>query len=127
MPEELNRRIIDHTSDVNIAYSEQSRRNLLREGIHPKNIYVVGSPIIEVYNDLGIKFEKSNILKQLGLNKNEFFTASIHREEKLDNQSIFLDFKNFLIKLVKRYKTKIIISLELNKGANIKERFSIYT
>ena len=58
VPEELNRRIIDHTSDVNIAYSEQSRRNLLREGIHPKNIYVVGSPIIEVYNDLGFKFEK---------------------------------------------------------------------
>ena len=58
MPEELNRKLIDHTSDVNLAYTEHSRRNLIKEGIHTKNIFVVGSPIKEVYDNLEKKIKK---------------------------------------------------------------------
>ncbi len=110
VPEELNRRIIDHTSDVNIAYSEQSRRNLLREGIHPKNIYVVGSPIIEVYNDLGFKFEKSKILNKLGLNTNQFFTASIHREENVESVESLKKLVETFNAIIKKYKIPIVVS-----------------
>ena len=110
VPEELNRRIIDHTSDVNIAYSEQSRRNLLREGIHPKNIYVVGSPIIEVYNDLGVKFEKSKILNKLGLNTNQFFTASIHREENVESVGSLKKLVETFNAIIKIYKIPIVVS-----------------
>ena len=110
VPEELNRRIIDHTSDVNIAYSEQSRRNLLREGIHPKNIYVVGSPIIEVYNDLGFKFEKSKILNKLGLNTNQFFTASIHREENVESVDSLKKLVETFNAIIKKYKIPIVVS-----------------
>ena len=110
VPEELNRRIIDHTSDVNIAYSEQSRRNLLREGIHPKNIYVVGSPIIEVYNDLGVKFEKSKILNKLGLNTNQFFTASIHREENVESVDSLKKLVETFNAIIKIYKIPIVVS-----------------
>src|SRR3989344_7941914 len=84
VPEELNRRIVDSISDVVIAYTEYSRRNLLREGIHPEKIYVSGSPIREVYVEMMPKFKKSKILKELKLTPKKFFTASIHREENVD-------------------------------------------
>src|SRR5204863_2922448 len=78
VPEELNRRIVDHTADVNLAYTEHSRRTLLREGIHPRRIFVVGSPIREVYDGLTAKFASSTILKELKLERGKFITASIH-------------------------------------------------
>ncbi|KLN58957.1 hypothetical protein WH96_20250 [Kiloniella spongiae] len=84
VPEELNRRIVDHTCDINLAYTEHSRRNLLREGIHPRNVMVIGSPVYEVYEDMQEKFAASSILDQLELTPGKFFTASIHREENVD-------------------------------------------
>lgn len=84
VPEELNRRIVDGLSDVVIAYTEYSRRNLLREGIHPSKIFVSGSPIKEVYDGMMDKFKRSKILKELKLTPKKFFTASIHREENVD-------------------------------------------
>ena len=86
VPEEINRRIVDHVSDVLLPYTEYSRHNLLREGIHPSRIYVTGSPIKEVYDKLYEKFNKSNILNKLNLEKDHFITASIHREENVDTQ-----------------------------------------
>ena len=86
VPEEINRRIVDHTADINLAYTEYSRRNLLREGIHPSRIFVTGSPIREVYEYMKKRFSKSNILKELNLEKNRFITASIHREENVDRK-----------------------------------------
>jgi len=84
VPEELNRRIVDNISDIVIAYTEYSRRNLLREGIHPSRIFVSGSPIREVYEGIRDKFEKSEILNELKLVPKKFFTASVHREENVD-------------------------------------------
>jgi UDP-N-acetylglucosamine 2-epimerase len=86
VPEELNRRIVDHTADVNLAYTEHSRRNLLREGIHPSKIFVIGSPIREVYEMMKERFKQSAILEKLGLNKGKFIVASIHREENVDRK-----------------------------------------
>ena len=74
VPEELNRRIVDHTSDVNIAYTEHSRRNLLREGVHPRNVFVVGSPVCEVYAGMKNKFANSKILETLKLKSREFLS-----------------------------------------------------
>ena len=86
VPEELNRRIVDHTADVNLAYTEHSRRNLLREGIHPSKIFVIGSPIREVYEMMKERFKQSAILEKLGLKKGQFIVASIHREENVDRK-----------------------------------------
>lgn len=110
VPEELNRRIIDHTSDVNLAYTENSRDNLFKEGIHPKNIYVVGSPIFEVYDNLKSKFSTSTILKKLCLNKKKYFAASIHREENVDkegNIEILVDTFN---SICEKYKLPVVVS-----------------
>src|SRR3989344_7180636 len=84
VPEELNRKIVDNTSDVHLPYTEYSRRNLLREGVHPSRIFVVGSPVREVYKQITHKFKKSKILTELKLKPRKFFTASIHREENVD-------------------------------------------
>ena len=110
VPEELNRRLIDHTSDVNLAYTENSRDNLFKEGLHPKNIYVVGSPIFEVYNNLRKKLSHNNILKKLCVNKKKYFAASIHREENVDkegNIEILVDTFN---SICEEYKLPVVVS-----------------
>ncbi|MDO8496962.1 MAG: UDP-N-acetylglucosamine 2-epimerase (non-hydrolyzing) [bacterium] len=84
VPEEINRRIVDGISDVLIAYTEHSRRNLLREGIHPSQIFISGSPVREVYEGLKDAFKKSKILTDLKLTPKKYITASIHREENVD-------------------------------------------
>ena len=75
VPEELNRKLIDHTSDVNFAYTEHSRRNLIKENIHPKNIFVVGSPIKEVYDKLEKKITKNTILNNLNLKSKKILSC----------------------------------------------------
>ena len=110
VPEELNRRIIDHTSDINLAYTEHSRRNLLREGIHPKNIFVVGSPIFEVYNNLNSKFYNSKILENLKLKKGNYFAASIHREENVDKKGSLEKMVEIFNSLANQYSKPIIVS-----------------
>ncbi len=110
VPEELNRRIVDHTADINIAYTEYSRYNLLREGIHPQRIYVTGSPIREVYSGMMDKFKNSKILESLGLEKGKFFTASIHREENVDiNGGLDLMVQSYNA-LVEKYGFPVIVS-----------------
>ena len=110
VPEELNRKIVDSISDVVIAYTEYSRRNLLREGIHPQKIFVSGSPIREVYTGMMDKFKQSNILKELKLKKGEFFTASIHREENVDIPGGLELMVESLGALVEKYEYPIIVS-----------------
>ncbi len=84
VPEEINRRIVDHTSDTNLCYTEHARRNLLREGIHPGSIYVLGTPLTEVYGVHREAIQQSDILKKLGLEDKKYLLASIHREENVD-------------------------------------------
>lgn len=85
VPEETNRRLVDHVADFNLAYTEHARRNLLAEGIHPRRIAVTGSPMREVLDHFRGRIEESDILRELGLAPREYFLASAHREENVDH------------------------------------------
>lgn len=122
VPEELNRRIVDSISDVVIAYTEYSRRNLLREGIHPSKVFVSGSPIREVYMGMMDKFKSSKILTELGLKPQEFFTASIHREENVDipgGLEMMVDSYNALIE---KYGFPVVVSTHPRTMKRLEER-----
>lgn len=110
VPEELNRRIVDHASDINLAYTEHSRRNLLREGLHPRNVMVVGSPVCEVYDNIKDKFAASTVLAELGLSPGNFFTASIHREENVDKGGALETMVDTFNGLAETYGCPIIVS-----------------
>lgn len=84
-PEETNRRIIDHTCDFNLPYTEAARRNLLNEGLHPRRVYVTGSPLGEVIQHYRNQIDTSGILKRLDLRPRKYFAASFHRQEAVDN------------------------------------------
>jgi UDP-N-acetylglucosamine 2-epimerase (non-hydrolysing) len=84
VPEELNRRMVDHIASFNLPYNDYSLRNLLAEGIHPRNICMTGSPIREIYEHYKGKIAKSNVLKELGLQKDGYFLVSVHRQENVD-------------------------------------------
>lgn len=85
VPEELNRRMIDHVATFNLPYTEHARRNLLDEGIHPRFIYMTGSPIREIYEYFKVPIEESNVLERLNLSKDGYFLASLHRQENVDS------------------------------------------
>jgi UDP-N-acetylglucosamine 2-epimerase len=85
VPEETNRRLVDHASDFNLPYTEHARRNLLSEGMHPRRVMVTGSPMREVLDFYRDKIDASGILTQLGMVKNEYFLVSAHRQENVDS------------------------------------------
>ncbi len=85
VPEETNRRIIDHVADFNLAYTEHARRNLLAEGLHPRRIIVTGSPMREVLDHYRAQIDASDVLKRLGLEAGKYFLVSAHREENVDS------------------------------------------
>lgn len=87
VPEEINRKIIDHTSDINLPYTEYARTNLLREGCPPNRVIVTGSPLKEVYQNYNTDIENSKILENLELTKNKYILWSTHREENIDIES----------------------------------------
>lgn len=110
VPEEINRRVIDHIADFNLVYTEHARRHLLSEGLHHRRIYLTGTPMNEVLTYYLPKIENSEILEKLSLQPEDYFVVSIHREENVDNQEnlkILLDTLNELANL---YKKRIIIS-----------------
>ena len=110
VPEEINRKIVDHISDINLTYSDYATQNLINEGLHKDRIIKIGSPLREVFEENKIQIEKSDILKKLKLEKNGYILASIHREENLENEKnlieIFTSFKYFTSK----YKVPVIFS-----------------
>jgi UDP-N-acetylglucosamine 2-epimerase (non-hydrolysing) len=110
VPEETNRRIIDHISDFNLVYTEHARRNLLREGIHPRRIYLTGSPIREVIDAYLDKIRKSDILKKLGLDEKKYFIVSMHREENVEIRSHLTALLEALNDLAKEYGLPMIVS-----------------
>ncbi|WP_425844482.1 non-hydrolyzing UDP-N-acetylglucosamine 2-epimerase [Agrococcus sp. TSP3-2-1] len=85
VPEETNRRLVDHVADYNLAYTEHARRNLLAEGIHPARVSVTGSPILEVLQDRADAIASSDVLARQGLTEHQYFLVSLHREENVDN------------------------------------------
>ncbi|MFH1370580.1 MAG: UDP-N-acetylglucosamine 2-epimerase (non-hydrolyzing) [Planctomycetota bacterium] len=110
VPEELNRRIVDHTADLDLAYTEYSRRNLLREGIHPSRIFVTGSPVREVYAYMRDRLSESRILDELKLTKGKFITASIHREENVDKKGCLEEMVKSYNALAEHYDMPIVVS-----------------
>lgn len=121
VPEEINRRLIDHLSDVNMCYMEHARINLLKENLKPQYIFVVGSPIPEIF--LSVKDTLSEILEKYDLIKNEYFVWSSHREENIDNPVNFSLIINSLNNLSEKYNKKILFTVHprtFKKLSNIK-------
>ncbi len=110
VPEEINRRIIDHTCEINLCYTEHGRRNLLREGKNPQNIFVVGSPLPEVYAVHREAIAKSIILGELKLENGKYILASIHREENVLNENNLRSIMQALGMLAGEYGLPIIFS-----------------
>ncbi len=110
VPEEINRKIIDHLSDVNFTYSENSKQNLIREGFNPEFVFKIGSPMHEVLTYYLHKINKSKILQKLNLKKNKYIVVSIHREENLENKKVFLIFIKNILKFTKKTNLDVIFS-----------------
>ncbi len=110
VPEEVNRRIIDHSSDVLLPYTERSRENLLREGISGERIHVTGNPIYEVIQHHEKKISQSDILKKLMLKSGEYFLVTMHREENVDNEKRLRGITSVFDRLQREYKMPVIIS-----------------
>lgn len=110
VPEETNRKLVDHISDFNLVYTEHARRHLLMEGCHHRRIYLTGSPMREVIEHYRKKIEASNVLTQLKLKARDYFIVSIHREENVDNNNRLLELVNFLNQIALNYDMPIIVS-----------------
>lgn len=110
VPEEINRRIVDHTADFNLTYSSIAREYLLREGLNPETVIKTGSPMFEVLNFYKNKIDESNILLKLNLNPGEFFVVSAHREENIDSDKNFEKLILILNTVAESYDLKIIVS-----------------
>lgn len=110
VPEELNRRIVDHISDFNLVYTEHARRNLLAEGIHPRRIYLTGSPMREVLEHNRPAIEASDILSRLDLERQQYFLVSLHRAENVDVQRHLRSMLATLNRLQDEYQLPVIVS-----------------
>jgi UDP-N-acetyl-L-fucosamine synthase len=110
VPEETNRRIIDHIADYNLVYTEHARRHLLSEGLPHRRIYLTGSPMREVLNFYMPKINQSDILSKLGIEKKEYFLVSTHREENVDNQANLKKILAVLNKLTDKFNLPVIVS-----------------
>jgi len=110
VPEETNRRIIDHISDINLAYTEHARQYLLREGLRPETVFVTGSPLAEVLGHYLPKIEASKVMEEMGLKVSDFFLVSAHREENVDDPRRLADLVETLEALVTKYGKRVIVS-----------------
>lgn len=110
VPEEINRRIIDHIADFNLVYTEHARRHLISEGLPHRRIYLTGSPMKEVLDHYLPRIIKSTILGQLGLENRKYFVVSTHREENVDNPENLLKIITILNNLASGYGFPVIVS-----------------
>ena len=121
VPEEINRKIVDHISDLNMTYTKLSKDNLIMEGLHPEKVIEIGSPMREVFNYYKKKIDNSKILKSLKLKKKGFFLVSLHREENVDDRKKLMHFLESINSLCKLYKIPAIISTHYRIANNIKK------
>jgi UDP-N-acetylglucosamine 2-epimerase (non-hydrolysing) len=121
VPEEINRRVIDHVSSVLLPYTERSRENLLREGIPSENIYVTGNPIKEVIDYYGEEIQRSAALSDLGLQEKSFFLATMHRAENVDAAGRLRSLVEALALLHEHYGFPVVCSLHPRTRAKIQE------
>ncbi len=110
VPEEINRKIVDHISDVNLPYTEHSRRYLLSEGFRKEHIFVTGSPMHEVLQAHEAEINKSDVLERLGLTTGNYILVSAHREENIDNEAHFMSLMNAINSIAERYQMPVIYS-----------------
>ena len=110
VPEETNRKIVDHISDVNLTYSDIAREYLLREGLPPDRIIKTGSPMFEVLNHYMEAIDRSDVHQKMSLEKGKYFVVSAHREENISNDKNFLGLLNALNKIAEKYKYPLIVS-----------------
>jgi UDP-N-acetylglucosamine 2-epimerase (non-hydrolysing) len=110
VPEEINRKIVDHISDINMPYSSISREYLLREGIPPERVIKTGSPMFEVLHYYMPKIQKSEIRGRLGLKEQDYFVVSCHREENVDNEDNFRGLTEVLDGLAQLYGKRVIMT-----------------
>ena len=110
VPEEINRRIVDHTADINLTYSTIARDYLLREGLSPDMVIKTGSPMFEVLNYYRQGIEQSDVLQSLGLEPGKFFIVSAHREENIDSDKNFLKLVDVLNTVAAHYDYPVIVS-----------------
>ncbi|MEB7657765.1 UDP-N-acetylglucosamine 2-epimerase (non-hydrolyzing) [Mammaliicoccus vitulinus] len=122
VPEEINRKIVDHVSDVNLPYTEHSRRYLLDEGFKKENIFVTGSPMREVLEQYEDKINTSDALKILNLEKNKYILISAHREENIDIEDNFNSLMNAINEIAEKYQLPVIYSTHPRSWKKIEER-----
>jgi UDP-N-acetyl-L-fucosamine synthase len=111
VPEEINRKIVDHISDINLPYSDISREYLLREGIAPDRVIKTGSPMYEVLTHYRQKIDRSDVLARLGLTEDAYFVVSAHREENIDSARQFRNLVRVLESVVSKYQLPVIVSV----------------
>ncbi len=126
LPEEINRKIVDHISDINLPYTEHARRYLFSEGVKKEQIFVTGSPMKEVIEANREKIISSEVLKKIGLTPKQYILLSAHREENIDNEKNFLELMNSINSIARLYKTPIIYSLHPRSENIINKRNFIF-
>jgi UDP-N-acetyl-L-fucosamine synthase len=124
VPEEINRRIVDHTSDINLPYSSIAREYLLAEGLPPDRVIKTGSPMFEVLNHYKPGIEESQILKSLGLKPDQYFVVSCHREENVDSEHQFRELAASLNAIAEQYDMPVMVSTHPRTKKRI-EQFGI--
>lgn len=122
VPEELNRKVLDHLSDINMVLTEHARRYLIAEGIKPETIIKTGSSMKEVLNDNKEEIEKSDILKRLDIKPQKYFVLSLHREENVDNPQNFESLLNAINDVAEEFKMPIIFSAHPRTRKRIEEK-----
>lgn len=121
VPEEINRRIIDHTADFNLPYNRYSMQNLLREGLEPRKIFISGSPLFEVFRHYGADIEGSQVLSELSLREGEYILASFHRQENVDSQRRLAEILRQLEELADHYGYPIVVSTHPRTSKRLRE------
>lgn len=120
--EMINRKIVDHISDINLPYTEHSRRYLLSEGLDGKTIFVTGSPMREVLENFKEEIKASNVLERLGLEKGRYILLSAHREENIDNEVNFLSLMTAVNNIAEKYQMPVIYSTHPRSKKFIEQR-----
>ncbi|OAI49732.1 UDP-N-acetyl glucosamine 2-epimerase [Nitrospira sp. SCGC AG-212-E16] len=119
VPEEINRKIVDHVSDINLTYSDHARDYLLREGLSPERVIKTGSPMYEVLFHYRSMIEQSDVLSRLGLQADEYFLVSAHREENVDSPAQFNKLIDLLTGVADTYQKRLVVSTHPRTRARI--------
>jgi UDP-N-acetylglucosamine 2-epimerase (non-hydrolysing) len=121
VPEEINRKIVDHVADFNLVYTERARNNLLAEGLHPRKIALIGSPMKEVIEEHKHKFDKSNVLETLKITKKNYFLVSVHRQENVTEEGRIRTLFSSLERVSREYKIPVLVSVHPRTRKRLEE------